>query len=436
MSDSVAILSAVDPYPSDAGKKVVLAGFLQYFIDRMGPEHVHYLLIGGRRGAGFPARLHPLPAPRALAAMGNVLVRTGTGRASLQESLLRSATVAEAIHTALEQVSPSLEIYDTVRMSQYAVQRADSRQICYLDDLFSERYRAMLEVARRHPDMELSPLGNFSTHVPRRLRPLAEHRAAQRLLLRVERRLVSHSENRAVERFETAVLLNDGEAEVLRRRAGGQPDRVVAVPPLVTTVDRRRDYRGAPDFLFLGQLDLPHNEDGLRSFLTSIWPLILRARPDARLRVVGRNPRRGHVELIARLPGSVVLEGFVPDLSGLLSRSAAMVNTLRFGSGVKLKVIDALGAGLPIISTTVGADGLACGADEGILVSDHPAQTADLLLSTTSPTFNTRLSAAARDHFARRYSRAAVFARYDEVFAGTSRNQSRWVAPEPTSMAH
>lgn len=426
MSESVAVVSAVDPYPIDAGKKVVLAGFVEYFIDRFGPHNVHYLLVGGSDGKGFPAHLHPLPAPRTAAALGNLAVRTLTGRASMQESLLRSAEVSRAINTALESLSPSMEVYDTIRMSQYAPEPAGQRQICYLDDLFSERYQSMLEVARRHPDVQLSPLGNFSTHVPQRLRPLADHSRGQRVLLSMERKLVSRAEDRAVARFPTVVLLNDGEAQTLRSRTGGQPGGVATVPPLVTSATGLRDYGGAADFVFLGQLSLPHNEDGLRSFLTTVWPLVLGARPDARLHVVGRSPREGLVELISRFPDSVVLEGYVPDLRGLLGRSAAMVNPLRFGSGVKLKVIEALGAGLPVVSTTVGVDGLDHGADDGIVVADDPAEMAELLLSTTSPRINRALSAASHEHFARRYCRAAVFARYDEVFGtvgGARRNQ-------------
>jgi hypothetical protein len=206
VSKSVALVSAVDPYPTDAGKKVVLAGFLEYLTTRVGPDNVHYLMVGGHARRGFPAQLHPLPKPRALAAFGSVLTRTCTGRASLQESLLRSAEVREAIHRTLDRLSPALEIYDTVRMAQYAPAHRTDQQICYLDDLFSERYKTMLVAADRYPDVDIQPLGNFATHVPRPLRPLAEHKRSQRLLLRLEQHLVRRSEDRTVHRFGTTLL--------------------------------------------------------------------------------------------------------------------------------------------------------------------------------------------------------------------------------------
>ncbi|WP_308207139.1 glycosyltransferase family 4 protein [Mycolicibacterium psychrotolerans] len=412
----MALVSAVDPFPADAGKKVVIAGFLEYLADRVGRENVHYLVVDGSDKAGFPGKVHPLPKPRATAALARVVLRCGTGQASLQESLLSTAGVARAIHRTLESVSADTEIYDTVRMAQHAESGGTARQICYLDDLFSERYRGMLAAAEQYPDVEFEPLGNFATYVPRQVRPLADNAHSQRLLLRIERHLVQVSEDRAARNFGTTLLMNEQEAGVLRRRCGGSAHHVRSIPPLINRVQNRREYRGAPEFVFLGLLSLPHNDDGLRSFLAHVWPRVLAASPDARLRVVGRYPRPKLVNLVGSYPDSVVFEGFVPDLGRLLGRAAAMVNPLRFGSGVKLKIIEALGAGLPVISTTIGADGVHSGPGTGVMVADGDAEFADLLLEATVPTNNADLSAAASEHFEQRYSRTAVFTEYDAAF--------------------
>jgi glycosyltransferase involved in cell wall biosynthesis len=419
MSSRVALVSAVDPYPMDAGKKVVLAGILEYLIERVGRDNVHYVMVGGEARPGFPVRLHPVAKPRPLAAVGSALARTGTGRASLQESLLGTRAVRREIHRTLDLLAPATEIYDTVRMAQHAPERVATKQICYLDDLFSERYGSMLSAARRFPDVNVQPLGNFAAHVPQVLRPLAEHPVGQRGLLLLEQRLVRRSEDRTADRFDATLLINEQEAGRLRQRCGTAPGRIRAIPPLLVPrhPQQRREYRGAPEFVFLGQLSLPHNDDGLRDFLRRVWPLVLAARPDARLRVVGRHPLPPLRKLIEQNAGSVTLEGFVPDLSGLFSGTAALINPLRFGSGVKLKVIEALGAGLPVVSTGVGADGVDTGSDKGVLVSDDAAGLAELLLSVTDTGCNRRLSAAAAEHFRARYSREAVFACYDAAFA-------------------
>jgi glycosyltransferase involved in cell wall biosynthesis len=418
MSSSVALVSAVNPHPMDAGKKVMLAGILDYLIERVGRANVHYLMVGGDAPRRFPVALHSIPKPRPLSAIGNVLTRTGTRRASLQEALLCTGEVRKAIYRTLEGLMPTTEIYDTVRMAQHAPKLSSTNQICYLDDLFSERYGSMLLASERYPDVKIRPLGNFAAHVPHVLQPLAEHPASQRRLLRLEQQLVRESEDRAAHRFDATLLISEQEADRLRRRCGGVTvERVHAIPPLLPQrLPARRDYRGAANFIFLGQLSLPHNDDGLRSFLSKVWPLVLAARPDAQLRVVGRYPLPALTDLIAKYSESVTLEGFVPDLGELFSESAALINPLRFGSGVKIKIIEALCAGVPVISTIAGADGVASGPEEGVLVSDDDTEVVELLTRTTNTRCNMHLSAAAREHFTVRYSRQAVFSCYDDAF--------------------
>lgn len=417
MSSSVALVSAVNPYPMDAGKKVMLAGILHYLIERVGRGNVHYLMVGGDVPRRFPVELHLIPKPHPLSAIGSVLTRTGTRRASLQEALLGTGEIRKAISRTLDGLMPTTEIYDTVRMAQHAPKTGCSTQVCYLDDLFSERYGSMLLASERYPDVKIRPLGNFAAHVPHVLQPLAEHPASQRRLLRLEQQLVRQSEDRTAHRFDATLLISEQEAERLRRRCGVAVDRVHAIPPLLPQrPPARRAYRGAANFIFLGQLSLPHNDDGLRSFLSRVWPMVLAARPDAQLRVVGRYPLPALIDLVAKYSESVTLEGFVPDLGELFSQSAALINPLRFGSGVKIKIIEALCAGVPVISTTAGADGVASGPEEGVLVSDDRAEVVELLMRTTNTRCNMHLSAAAREHFTVRYSRQAVFSCYDNAF--------------------
>lgn len=416
MPKSAAIVSAVDPYPTTAGKKVVLAGFTEYFADRLGSDNVHYLMVGGQPAPTFPVPLHPLPRPHVCSAAGSVLTRTLTARSSIQESLLRSRRVGTAIRRTLERLAPDLEVYDTIRMAQHASTDRRAHQVCYLDDLFSERYRSMLRAAERYPEVDIDPLGNFADHVPRPLRPLAAHPAGRRVLLTVEQALVRRSEDRDAARFPVSLLMNEAEAQLLRNRVGHTGTaRVSSIPPLIATPSGSRAYQGSSEFVFLGLLSLPHNDDGLRSFLTDVWPRVRATRPEATLHVIGRDARPALIDAVAHGDG-VHLAGFVPDLDEILGRAAALVNPLRFGSGVKLKIIEALGRGVPIVSTTIGADGVATGADAGILVSDDHAQTAELLVGLTDVRRNAAVSAAARDHFAMRYSRSAVFDCYDRVF--------------------
>lgn len=417
MSRRIAMISAVNPFPSDAGKKVVLAGLLEYFAHRYGADSVHYIHVGPLEGP-FPTAVTTVPGPRTHEAMWQVLTRTATGQASLQESLLRSPRTGAGIRQALDLVRPDMIVYDTLRMAQYAEETGAAQQICYLDDLFSERYSTMLQTAARHPEIDIAPLGNFAAFVPSPLRPIAGHRRGWQTLLAVERRLVRRGEDRIPRRLDRALLISEPEARTLRARTGLGEDRIMSVPPLLREPARRpRRPSGDPDYVFLGQLSLPHNDDGLRSFLDSVWPLVLAADPRARLRIIGRSPRAGLTEAASAHGDSVTFEGFVPDLGDALSSATAMVNHLRFGSGIKLKVIEALGHALPVVSTPIGAHGIDNGDGSGLLMGETPEAFANHLLELADPTRNAEHSEAALAHFARAYSRDAVMASYDRAFA-------------------
>ncbi|MCH9736486.1 MAG: glycosyltransferase family 4 protein [Actinomycetia bacterium] len=415
---SVALISAVDPYPTDAGKKIVLAGFLDYFADRYGPDNVHYIKIGSTPPKeDFPVHLHMVPGPSGAAVIGSIATKVTTGRVSLEEAFLGSRRTGMAIRRVIDEISPQLQVYDTVRMAQHAPTHVAAQQICYLDDLFSERYGRMLAAAQQYPDVNSSPLGNFADHVPRRLRPLATNKTSQTALLRAERVLVRRSEDRTARRFRRCLLVNDEEAEILTLRAGVPPGRVQSVPPLLTApASLERQYPGAPEFVFLGDLSLAHNDDGLRWFLRAVWPIVLTRQPDAHIRVIGRQAGSEVLALADEFPDSVSVDGYVPSLAEALGAAAALVNPLRFGSGVKLKVIESLSRSLPVVSTPVGAEGIASGSGCGILVGSEPDEIADLLCSLTDPVLNAEVSTEAKAYFEATYSRKAVFDAYDAAF--------------------
>ena len=189
------------------------------------------------------------------------------------------------------------------------------------------------------------------------------------------------------------------------------------MPPLVNVAaSTDRHYGGAPEFVFLGLLSLPHNDDGLQSFLRTAWPLVLAKLPDAHLSVIGRDASPALLEHTAQFGSSVTVEGFIPDLGEALDRAAALVNPLRFGSGIKLKVFEALARSLPVVSTEVGAEGIESGPGTGLLVASDPAETAELLCSLTSVEYNAQVSREAREHFVSTYSRESVFNLYDAAF--------------------
>jgi glycosyltransferase involved in cell wall biosynthesis len=164
-------------------------------------------------------------------------------------------------------------------------------------------------------------------------------------------------ERRALAEADRAVAVSDADAERFRRDFGARRIDVVE-----NGVDARyfqpQAARRAPGrLLFLGSLDWRPNLDGVRLLLERVFPAVRAAEPSATLCLVGRNPPESLRRQAAAIPG-VELHASVPDVRPFLARCGVLAVPLRIGGGSRLKILEALASGTPVVSTRVGAEGL------------------------------------------------------------------------------
>jgi glycosyltransferase involved in cell wall biosynthesis len=124
--------------------------------------------------------------------------------------------------------------------------------------------------------------------------------------------------------------------------------------------------------LFIGTLNYPPNEDAVGHFCSDILPLIRRKfLHPVRIRIVGAVPSPGIVLLSRRYPDVEVVAN-VPDLAPYYAEADVVIVPLRAGSGTRIKILEAFSFGRPVVSTTIGAEGLALKNREQLLIADEP----------------------------------------------------------------
>jgi polysaccharide biosynthesis protein PslH len=133
------------------------------------------------------------------------------------------------------------------------------------------------------------------------------------------------------------------------------------------------------DVVFMGKMDYHANIDAAVFFARKIWPLVQARRPELRFVVVGAQPTKEVLALRA-LPG-VTVTGTVEDVRPFYHNALAAVVPLLVGGGTRLKILEAMAAGTPVISTALGAEGLAVTTGKDILVADSPEAMADSVAS-------------------------------------------------------
>ncbi|MCU0796247.1 MAG: glycosyltransferase family 4 protein [Akkermansiaceae bacterium] len=133
-----------------------------------------------------------------------------------------------------------------------------------------------------------------------------------------------------------------------------------------------------PSALFCGALDYTPNTDGLGWYFHEIHPLVMKARPDFRVILVGKNPT-SEVRSYAKLPG-VEFVGEVPDVRPYYQKAWMQIVPLRIGGGTRLKIAEGLAMANPVVSTTLGAQGLELDHDRHLLLADRPEDFAAAML--------------------------------------------------------
>jgi glycosyltransferase involved in cell wall biosynthesis len=158
------------------------------------------------------------------------------------------------------------------------------------------------------------------------------------------------------------------------------PHAPSVLSPNGVDLDEFTPPRGPPEpdsIIFFGAHNYFPNADGLRFLFTDIWPLVLAARPSARLRVVGPLPPP---DIIAMQPPNVTFEGFVADIAAEVGRAAVAIAPLRIGGGTRLKIVEAMALARPVVATSIGAEGIEVQHDRDLLLADAPRDFADAVL--------------------------------------------------------
>ena len=204
-----------------------------------------------------------------------------------------------------------------------------------------------------------------------------------------------------------------------KRLAADAPSATTVVIPNAADVEHLQPRRNdpAPDgrtVLFFGLLATVPNVDGVRYFLREIWPLITAARPDARFVVIGADPAPA---ILAHAGPGVTILGPVDDLRPHLSAAAVVVVPLRLGSGTRLKILEAWAMARPVVSTSLGAEGLGAVPGRHLLIADDPREFASSVLRVLGgPGFAGELGRAGRALVTERYSWRAAAGALDGFF--------------------
>ncbi len=287
-------------------------------------------------------------------------------------------------------------------------------EIVQVESIHLMSYLPILRQARRRPvvvcdwhNIESELMQRYSEREPGFLRRAYASKTA---------RLMRDFEARALKEFDAHVTVSERDAE--RLRLINPKARVFVIENGVETAFYSDHEIGisnqthAQRIVFVGSMDYHANIDGAVHFARNVWPAVQEQRPGLTFTIVGKDPS-AEVRELARLPG-IEVTGTVDDVRPFYREAIAAVVPLNVGGGSRLKILEAMAAGVPVVSTTLGAEGLGVRPDENILIADTNEELAKAIIGLTgNEARREELSAAGRALVTSRYDWASLG---DELF--------------------
>jgi glycosyltransferase involved in cell wall biosynthesis len=180
---------------------------------------------------------------------------------------------------------------------------------------------------------------------------------------------------------ESKSVIAVSEVDAIRMKEMFGIERVQSVP---TGVDVEyfhppTDTPRTTDLVFCGSMDWMPNIDAVEHFLVEILPLIRQQRPGTTVTIAGRSPG-AEIQKLAREISGVTVTGTVPDMRPHLWNASVSIVPIRIGGGTRLKIYECMAAGLPVVSTTIGAEGLTYTDGSDILIANTPSEFATACL--------------------------------------------------------
>jgi glycosyltransferase involved in cell wall biosynthesis len=243
-----------------------------------------------------------------------------------------------------------------------------------------------------------------------------------RLIWADQSRKMTRFEGDTLRRFDTVIAVSQRDAGVLSKRYG-----LARIEAIDTGVDLDFFAAAAPGeasdpgldggtLVFTATMSWPANVEGIHFLLDEVWPTLVAARPRIKAVIIGRNPPASLADKIRQRGLNVTLTGFVDDVRPYVAQSHVYVIPLFVGSGTRIKAFEAMAMGCPVISTSLGIEGLDVTDGEHFLRADS-AETFShgILALLDDAALRSRMAGAARRLIEQRFSWKNVAAQFETI---------------------
>jgi glycosyltransferase involved in cell wall biosynthesis len=244
--------------------------------------------------------------------------------------------------------------------------------------------------------------------------------------LRLETKRIKRYEGMIVSNFQETLAVTEPDRislmDAISEYQENSSNKVKPIHVIPITVDTNQirpvaREENSLNILTIGTLYYPPNADGIRWFVQDVFPLIRQKIPKVTLTIIGKNPPKDFLRLAEDPQSGMTITGFVEDLDPYFSKSALTVIPVRAGSGMRVRILEAFARATPVVTTTVGLEGIQAEPGREVLVADNPADFAQSVLHILQDkTLQERLSVNGRHLVEHKYDWQVVLGELDKIY--------------------
>jgi glycosyltransferase involved in cell wall biosynthesis len=292
----------------------------------------------------------------------------------------------------------------------------ESFDMIHADQLWMAQYALAAQKVSATPRLILDQ-HNAVYLIPKRLADGSSNPLKQQFLNRESRSLAIY-EAEVCRRFDHVVWVTEEDRRAVATLPKAQikglaPSTVIPICADPSQVKPIKRTSGKKRVTFLGGLHWPPNAEGILWFAQHAFPQVRAQIPDAMLTVIGKNPPAG-------LEGEgVEVTGYVDNPLSYLAETAVFIVPLHAGGGMRVKILDAWSWGLPVVSTTIGAEGIETQHEQNILIANTAQDFAQAVIRVLKdPALAEQLEQGGRQIVSQKYDWRNIYTAWDEVYAG------------------
>lgn len=291
----------------------------------------------------------------------------------MQVSLFWSKNAKKTIDNIIEEEKPDIVIGDMVRSTEY-IKNVKVYRIADLDDRISLRYQRQLNTDLKG----INPYGAFLGSVPKLIQRIMLFNPIKKLVVKNEINLLRRYELQIGKICEKTIFVAKEEVKQFNKELGINKAIAVPIGVDIDFFSYRKTGLSGNYIGFLGAMNVAHNDNAVRHFVLNILPHILKKQPDVKFLVIGggvtddlKKLSSNHVEFVGR----------VDDVRVYLQNCKVFVCPMKFGSGIKTKILEAMSLGLPVVTTTIGAENIDAINGKDWIIADEDDSFAEAVIS-------------------------------------------------------